>query len=154
MIQTPPGNFYPVNFDHFPDCYAYEFKEIKIDDCDWFAYVSEEGMIRIELHINGELVGVSELELIDVEGIPEFEPSEYQVGWSAGIDVEEPFRLAGVGKHLWQVGDLVLQQVHGQEQVRIFINASTNNPWFARSIFRKVQVLFVSMDGDFVYLLR
>lgn len=155
MTDPPSDQFYPVEFDRFPDCSKYRIGEIEIRECEWLAFVREDGMLRVELHINGQLAGLNELQVIDVEDIPEFDPCEYKIGWSAGIDVEDAFRSVGIGTDLWRVGDLILQTVHGRDQVRIFVNASINNPWFARSILRKVDtVIFISMDGDFVYLLR
>lgn len=148
------GSFLGKGFS-LPDCKQL-LVDVRFSTCEW---ILEENVAdqthRLILIVDGVEGASVELERIDVRGVPEFEASPYKEGWGAYIEVAEGYRNSGLGEQMWRLGDAVIKHKYGTGQVRIFVDASLNNPNFAKKILGKIVPVYVSSGGDdFVYIIH
>lgn len=130
--------------------------DIPVQTCEWIIAESDEDnlLYRVVLHVNGQPVAEIDISWFSVAGIPEFSQSPYNEGWGTFIHVMDDFQNKGLGELMWLAGDQYIKSQFGRGEVRIYIDASINNPSFAQKIRQQVRPVFVSIDGDFVYLIR
>ncbi len=139
----------------FPDCESV-LDGFQFQECHWrLEDDAEQQKYRLILSVDGEDVAFIELEPIDVTGIADFKGSQYQVGWGSYIEVAPEFQNRGIGERIWRLGDNFVKHKYGTGQVRIFVDALLNNPFFSQKIKGLTKPVFVSPDGaDFVYIIE
>ena len=144
--------------DGLPDCRDELAKltklEIKIETCQWIIGEYSKEHFVIFLNVNGHIVAEIEISFINITDAPDFEGSPYLEGWNSSIEVKQQYWNQGLGQLIWKAGDQYIRSQFGRGEVRIYINASANNPTFADVIRKQVSPKFVNPDGDFIYVIR
>ena len=128
---------------------------IEFDTCSWtFKVTEDERQINIKLNMDGQEMAYIELGFVSIAGDTTFAGAPYTEGWIGIIEVHPNLQNIGMGTKLWQLGDRAIRTYFGANQVRIYTNASRNNPQFAFKIQSRVDPVWESGAGDFVYIIQ